>query len=119
MRSRLSFRLPVTVRKAFALLLLFVMAFGGAGTAQGAATEGYDPLRQITAQVLRANLLILQDLSGSMKWDVYGNQLYEEEDSVGRLVWFTTCINAAPVATPTPTMTPTASSTASIIRADE
>ncbi len=49
MNPRPAFRLPAPVRKACALLLLFVMGFGGAGTAQAAATEGYHPLRQITA----------------------------------------------------------------------
>ena len=107
MKPKISLRLPVRARKACALLLLFLMAFGGAGSAQGAATEGYDPLRQITQQLLRANLLILQDLSGSMRWDVYGNDLYEKEDSVGRLVWFVTCLEPAQVATPIPTATPT------------
>jgi hypothetical protein len=68
--------LPVSVRKGCAFLLLFAMIFGGAGTVQGASrTEGYDPLRQLTAQLLRANLLILQDVSGSMRWDVYAHSL--------------------------------------------
>ena len=68
MKPRRSVALPVGVRKASAFLLLLAMSFGGAGTVQGATrTEGYDPLRQLTAQLLRANLLILQDLSGSMR----------------------------------------------------
>lgn len=37
------------------------------------ADEGYDPLRQITTQVPRSNLLCVLDVSGSMAWDLYGN----------------------------------------------
>jgi hypothetical protein len=100
--------LPVSVRKGCAFLLLFAMIFGGAGTVQGASrTEGYDPLRQLTAQLLRANLLILQDVSGSMRWDVYAHSLIEDEDSVGRLVWSVTCLDGNPGPTLTPTVTPT------------
>src|ERR1017187_9672344 len=100
--------IPVTVRKACAFLLLFAMAFGGAGTVQGAVrSEGFDPLRQITAQLLRANLLILQDVSGSMRWDVSGHTVIEDEDSVGRLVWSVTCLDGNPGPTPTPTSPPT------------
>ena len=107
-KPRLPVALPITVRKACAFLLLFVMTFGGAGTLQGATrTEGYDPLRQITAQLLRANLLILQDVSGSMRWDVHAHSLLEDEDSVGRLVWSVTCLDGNPGPTPTPTVTPT------------
>jgi len=104
--------LPVTVRKACALFLLFAMAFGGVGTVQAATpAEGYDPLRQITSQLLRANLLILQDLSGSMAWDLYGHSLIEDEDSTGRLVWDVACLDSNPGPTPTPTGTPTRSTT--------
>ena len=105
--------LPVTVRKGCAFLLLFAMSFGGAGTIQGAVrTEGYDPLRQITAQLLRPNYLILQDLSGSMNWDVSAHSLIENEDSVGRLVWSVACLDGNPGPTPTPTATPTDTPTA-------
>ena len=38
---------------------------------QAAPTEGYDPLRQITAQLIKANLLIVQDVTGSMAQDIY------------------------------------------------
>jgi hypothetical protein len=105
--------LPVFLRKASAFALLVVMAFGGAGSVQAAGTtEGYDPLRQITAQLLRANLLILQDLSSSMAWDIYGHSLIEDEDSVGRLVWSVTCLDSNPGPTPTNTPTPTETPTA-------
>lgn len=45
------------------------------------AGEGYDPLRQITTQIPRSNLLCLLDVSGSMAWDLYGN--YVGVNSVG------------------------------------
>src|SRR5271169_5267275 len=107
-KPRRPIAIPVTVRKACAFFLLFAMTFGGAGTLQGAArTEGFDPLRQLTAQLLRADLLILQDLSGSMRWDVYAHSLIENEDSVGRLVWSVSCLDGNPGPTPTPTVTPT------------
>src|ERR1700687_1057870 len=113
LKPRRPVTLPVAVRKGCACLLLFAMSFGGAGTAvAGARTEGYDPLRQLTAQLLRANLLILQDLSGSMRWDVRGHSLIENEDSVGRLVWSVTCLDGNPGPTPTPTATPTETPTA-------
>jgi hypothetical protein len=107
-KPRHAVALPVSVRKGCASLLLLVMIFGGAGTVQGATrTEGYDPLRQITAQLLRANLLILQDVSGSMRWDVAAHTLIEDEDSVGRLVWSVTCLDRNLGPTPTNTVTPT------------
>src|SRR5664279_830966 len=94
MTKRRRSALPPFLRKASAVLLLAVMAFGGAGSVQAVTlTEGFDPLRQITAQLLRANLLILQDLSGSMAWDLYGHTVVEDEDSVGRLVWSVSCLD--------------------------
>ncbi len=38
--------------------------------ATGDATGAWDPLRQVTLQILRPNLLIVQDVSGSMVWDI-------------------------------------------------
>ena len=112
-KPRRPIALPVGVRKGCAFLLLLIMIFGGAGTLQGATrNEGYDPLRQITAQLLRANLLILQDVSGSMRWDVHAHTLLEDEDSVGRLVWSVPCLDGNPGPTPTPTDTPTPTATA-------
>lgn len=43
------------------------------GPALGQVTEKYDPLRQITVQVVPANLMIVLDRSGSMAQDRYGN----------------------------------------------
>ena len=56
-------------------------------------TEGYDALRQITAQVMKANLLILQDVTGSMAWfpdygdtsNTYGPT--KTDDSRGNIFW--------------------------------
>ncbi len=63
-------------------------------------TEGYDPMRQITAQLVKANLLIVLDTSGSMAWDMAGTTLGDTDaftkydganvdgDAVtGRLFW--------------------------------
>ena len=53
-----------TARTAPALLSALLLA-----TALPApAVEGYDPLRQITQQVSKASLLIVQDRTGSMVW---------------------------------------------------
>src|SRR5512141_2108956 len=107
-KPRRPLTLPVTLRKGCAFLLLFMMCFGGAGTVEAVTrTEGYDPLRIITAQLLRANLLILQDVSGSMRWDVSAHSLIEDEDSVGRRVGSVTCLDGNPGPTPPPTDTPT------------
>lgn len=54
-------------------------------------TEGYDPLRQITAQIMKANLLILQDITGSMAWyPDHGSSPTtpsKSDDSRGHLFW--------------------------------
>ncbi len=50
--------------------------------------EGYDPLRQITQQVLKANLLLVLDTTGSQAWTTYGpNTLTQGQDSTGHLFW--------------------------------
>ena len=36
------------------------------------ADEGYDPMRQISTQIARTNLLVVLDVSGSMAWNLYG-----------------------------------------------
>ena len=41
--------------------------------AEAAAPEAYDPLRQVTGQLSRANLLIVLDRSSTMGLDQYGN----------------------------------------------
>ena len=39
------------------------------------ADEGFDPMKQITSQWVRPDLLLIQDVSGSMAWDLYGNSV--------------------------------------------
>jgi Neisseria PilC beta-propeller domain len=52
-------------------------------------TEGYDPLRQMTAQLMKANLLILQDITGSMAWypDTDSPTPKKGDNSRGQLFW--------------------------------
>jgi len=45
----------------------------GGGPLLGQVTEKYDPIRQISTQVVPANLMIVLDRSGSMAQDRYGN----------------------------------------------
>lgn len=80
-------------RRALALPLAVAMALAAASpsSAQTVPTEGYDPLRQITAQLVKANLLLVQDVSGSMVWDKYGNNV--GNDAHGRLSWESTLSN--------------------------
>lgn len=70
---------------ALAITAVFAIVGGSPVLAQTLPTEGYDPLRQITAQLVKANLLLVQDTSGSMVWDKYGNDV--GNDSHGRLRW--------------------------------
>ena len=56
--------LPRLLLAALALPALLAVPCGAQ-----TATEGYDPLRQITVQQDKANLLIVLDTSGSMRWD--------------------------------------------------
>src|SRR5450756_3057935 len=68
--------------------------------AQQTQTEGYDALRQISAQIMKANLLILQDVTGSMAfYPDYGPPSSQQcgkdtfqcpsklDDSRGQLFW--------------------------------
>ncbi|HQR45376.1 MAG TPA: hypothetical protein PK598_05080, partial [Thermoanaerobaculia bacterium] len=111
MRPGLRFALPAGLRKSLAALLGLLLGLGSPGVAL-AYDEGYDPLRQITQQVIPPNLMIVLDRSGSMRWDAFGNELFEGDDSVGRLVWYGgICISARPVDTPTPTPTETPTQT--------
>lgn len=58
---------PRTRPLAFALAFAAFLAAGPRPLlAQAALTEGYDPMRQITAQIMKANLHIVQDVTGSM-----------------------------------------------------
>ena len=109
--ARLITALRPGIRRAVALLLLAVMAFGGTPVAEAQIVEGYYPLQQLAVQQLRANLLIVQDISGSMSWDVYKAPVIEAEDSVGRLIWNVTCLGNNPGPTPTMTATPTPTAT--------
>jgi len=51
-----------------ALACLAVAAAAGAQTIDP-ANEGYDPMRQISSQFVRPNILLVFDVSGSMAWD--------------------------------------------------
>jgi len=52
------------------------------------AVEAYDPLRQITQQVAKANLLIVQDRTGSMAWlPTVGSEPTAGGAGTGNLYW--------------------------------
>lgn len=63
-------------RKLMVVLCLFVFSIGLF------AEEGYDPLIQITHQFAKPNMLIVLDVSGSMAWDMAGNDV--GVDSTGK-----------------------------------
>ncbi len=72
---------------AGAALGLLVAAVAPRAAAQP-YTEGYDPLRQITAQIQKANLLIVEDVTGSFAWWPSSNSTpTRSENSFGYLVW--------------------------------
>src|SRR5512139_3762950 len=111
-RPRVGLALPAFVRKAVAVAMGLLLVLGSEGIALAAYEEGYDPLRQITQQVIPPNLMVVLDRSGSMRWDAFGNELFEGDDSIGRLVWYGgICVNPKPTSTPTPTPTETPTST--------
>jgi hypothetical protein len=58
---------------------------------QAQQTEGYDPLRQITQQIMKANLMILQDVTGSLAWypDSSSPTPTAGDDGRGNLYWNT------------------------------
>ena len=68
-------RNPGRTHRALALALAALVAAAAPAPLAGQSTEGYDPMRQITAQLVKANLLIVLDTSGSMAWDMPGNTL--------------------------------------------
>ena len=73
----------------YAAIAATLLAIGW--TTPGAAQpkpEGYDPLRQITKQLVKANLLIVLDTTGSMSGDAPGNNLLDGDDATGRLSWW-------------------------------
>ncbi|MEW6758147.1 MAG: hypothetical protein AB1347_08000 [Acidobacteriota bacterium] len=56
------------------LLGVALLAAVAAGT-PARADEGYDPMLQITHQFARPNIYIVQDVSGSMAWDIRGTDV--------------------------------------------
>ncbi|MEW6336538.1 MAG: hypothetical protein AB1625_03955, partial [Acidobacteriota bacterium] len=74
--------------------------------------EGYDLMRQITAQIPRPNLLVVLDTSNSMRWDFVGNDLgVDVTGTLPKATWIARCDEPEPTPTPTPTITPTATPT--------
>jgi hypothetical protein len=71
--------------------LLLAALLLAAAPALWAADEGIDPMRQITEQMDAANFLIVQDVTGSMRWDFRGNTLSYQENSTGNLFWNSGC----------------------------
>ncbi|MDX9732784.1 MAG: PilC/PilY family type IV pilus protein [Thermoanaerobaculia bacterium] len=71
--------------------LLLAVLLLAAAPALRAADEGVDPMRQITEQMDSANFLIVQDVTGSMRWDFRGNTLSYQENSTGNLFWNSGC----------------------------
>lgn len=78
-------------RRMPALLLAVALALSAPALLGQTPTEGYDPMRQITEQMDSANLLIVQDVTGSMRWDAAGNSLSYAENSTGNLFWNQGC----------------------------
>ncbi len=74
------------------------------------SNEGYDLMQQITFQQVKANILIVLDVSGSMAWDYKGN--YVGVDSIGTNPQFGWRVSSLTCPTPTPTPTPTETPTA-------
>ena len=46
------------------------------------AGEGYDPMLQITHQFAHPNILIVQDVSGSMAWNLDGNDVGQDTNGL-------------------------------------
>jgi len=61
------------IRNLTLLGVAFLAAFAAATPAR--ADEGYDPMLQITHQFARPNIYIVQDVSGSMAWDIRGTDV--------------------------------------------
>jgi len=62
------------------LTLLLAAAAVVACVSAARADEGFDPMKQITSQWVRPNLLLIMDVSGSMAWDLYGTSVGVDED---------------------------------------
>ena len=51
---------------------IFLAVFLGAALGGAQGLEKVDPFRQVTTQWVRPNLLLVLDISGSMRWDMFG-----------------------------------------------
>ncbi|MGQ9752015.1 MAG: hypothetical protein ACUVRE_05130, partial [Thermoanaerobaculaceae bacterium] len=51
---------------------IFLLSFLVAALTEAQGLEKVDPFRQVTTQWVRPNLLLVLDISGSMKWDMFG-----------------------------------------------
>jgi len=58
---------------ALALLTVFALAAAAGAQTIDPTNEGYDPMRQISSQFVRPNILLVFDVSGSMAWDEINN----------------------------------------------
>lgn len=67
------FRNLLTKLQGAAILGLLLIPLGAPLNSWAQATEGYDPLLQISHQFAHPDLYIVQDKSGSMAWDIIGN----------------------------------------------
>jgi len=69
-------------------LLLAVLLLASRALLGQPQTEGYDPMRQITAQIMKANLHIVQDVTGSMeRWPDSSNEPTGKANAFGYLAW--------------------------------
>lgn len=60
------------MKKNLFLILTVVLASAPVGAQPTPSTEQIDLMRQITTQWVRPNLLVVLDISGSMRWDMWG-----------------------------------------------
>lgn len=71
-----------------ALLLAVLLALFSSALLGQTPTEGYDPMRQITEQIMKANLHIVQDVTGSMeRWPDNSNEPTGKANAFGYLIW--------------------------------
>ena len=71
-----------------ALLLAVLLALASPALLGQTQTEGYDPMRQITAQLMKANLHIVQDVTGSMeRWPDSSDEPVGKANAFGYLIW--------------------------------
>ncbi|MBL8113409.1 MAG: hypothetical protein JNK60_11020, partial [Acidobacteria bacterium] len=82
MKHKLRISLPSWLRRTSAVALSALMLLTPVVPAEAQSIqEGVDPLRQIGANVVRANLAILFDVTGSMGRDIYLEPLRDESGS--------------------------------------